>query len=184
MRPAPATALTCSIRVGLRIKAISLASWPKADAKLIDPAVEKSHDVIESTMRDIREIVKLLKDKKPTKVHIYIAPQWMFDAMNSIREAQLPMIVGDIMKHLMSNPDFRKHGKAVKSIVDRIAKENGLWDHSVSAKEEMTVLCDSSAYMKSELGLEIVVHDSTKPDYDPQNKARYALPGRVSLFIE
>ncbi len=163
---------------------VSLAPWPKADKRIIDPKVESAHDIVESTIHDIREIIRLLKDKKASKVHIYVAPQWMFDAMNGIREANLPIIVGEIMKHLMSNPDFRQHGKAVKSIVDRIAKENGLWGHSSSAKEESAVLHDSIQYMQNELGLEMVVHDSTKPDYDPQNKARFALPGRVSLFIE
>ena len=163
---------------------VSIAEWPKADKKLIDSSVEMTHEVVESTIRDIREIVKLLKDKEPKKVHIYVAPEWMFKAMSSIREANLPIIVGDIMKHLMSNEDFRKHGKQVKGIVDRIAKENGLWEHSSSSKNEMTALNDSIDYLKSELGIDVVVYGSTKPDYDPQNKARFALPGRVSLFLE
>ncbi|MHA2078652.1 MAG: hypothetical protein ACW99X_13755, partial [Candidatus Thorarchaeota archaeon] len=143
-----------------------------------------ANEVVESTIRDIREIMKLMKGKKPKKVHIYVAPEWMFKAMNSIRESSLPMIVGDIMKHLMSNEDFRKHGKQVKGIVDRIAKENGLWDHSSSSKNEMAALNDSVDHLKSELGIEVIIHSSTKPDYDPQNKARFALPGRVSLFLE
>jgi leucyl-tRNA synthetase len=163
---------------------ISTTDWPKPNKKLIDQEVETANEVVESTIRDIREIMKLMKGKKPKKVHIYVAPEWMFKAMNSIRESSLPMIVGDIMKHLMSNEDFRKHGKQVKGIVDRIAKENGLWDHSSSSKNEMAALNDSVDHLKSELGIEVIIHSSTKPDYDPQNKARFALPGRVSLFLE
>ncbi len=163
---------------------VSLAEWPKADKKLIDTDVEMAYEVVEATLHDIREIMKLLKGKKATKVHVYVAPQWMFDAMNGIRDANLQLVVGDIMKHLMSNPDFRQHGKDVKSIVDRISKENGLWDHSVSAKDETQVLNDSAGFISSEIGLEVVIHTSEKPDYDPQNKSRFALPGRVSLFIE
>jgi len=163
---------------------VSMAEWPKADKKLIDSSVEMAHDVIDSTIRDTREIMKLMKGKKPKKVHIYVAPEWMFKAMKSIREANLPIIVGDIMKHLMSNEDFRKHGKQVKGIVDRIAKENGLWEHSSSSKNEMAALNDSIDYLKSELGIDVVIYGSTKPDYDPKNKARFALPGRVSLFLE
>jgi leucyl-tRNA synthetase len=104
--------------------------------------------------------------------------------MNSIREANMPIIVGDIMKHLMSNEDFRKHGKQVKGIVDRIAKENGLWEHSSGSKNEMAALNDSVGHLKSELGIDVVIYSSEKPNYDPQNKARFALPGRVSLFLE
>ncbi|MHA2188240.1 MAG: leucine--tRNA ligase, partial [Candidatus Thorarchaeota archaeon] len=163
---------------------VSLAPWPDADKKLIDVDIQNAHDVIESTIHDIREIVRLLKGKKPKNVHVYVASEWMFEAMNSIRDANLPMIVGDIMKHLMSNPDFRKYGKQVKGIVDRIAKENGLWDHSRTAKHEMVTLTDSAEYIGSELNLNVHIHASETPDYDPQNKARFALPGRVSLYLE
>jgi leucyl-tRNA synthetase len=163
---------------------VSLADWPTSEKKFVTPSIEMAHEVVESTVQDIREIVKLLRDSKASIVHIYVAPEWMFKAMNSVREANLPIITGDIMKHLMSNEDFRKHGEQVKGIVDRIAKENGLWDHSSSAKEELAVLNDSAAFMGSELGLDVVIHSSEKPDYDPQNKARFALPGRVSLFLE
>ncbi|MFW9910078.1 MAG: leucine--tRNA ligase [Candidatus Thorarchaeota archaeon] len=163
---------------------VSLAEWPRADKSLIDSSVESAHQVVESTIHDIREIVRLLKGKKVSRVHVYVAPQWMFNAMNSIRQSKIPMIVGDIMKHLMASQEFRRYGKEVKILVDRIAKENGLWDHSSSSKEELATLRNVSSYISSEVGLQTVVHDSSKPEYDPQNKSRFALPGRVSLFIE
>lgn len=163
---------------------VSLSQWPISDKKLIDRNIEMAQQVVESTIRDIREITRLLKGKKVSTVHVYIAPEWMFAAMNSIREANIPTIVGDIMKHLMADEEYRKHGKEVKSIVDRIAKENGLWDHSASAKAEMAALVDSTQHIGKELKLNLIVHSSENPDYDPQNRARFALPGRVSLFLE
>ena len=162
----------------------SLAQWPKADSKLIDEEVETGFSVIENTIRDIREIKKLLKGKKTNSVHMYVAPQWMYNAMNNIRDAELPLIVGEIMKHLMSNPEFRKYGKEVKTIVDRITKENALWSHSSSASSEYDILNQSLNFIKSEIGLDAYIHSAEDVDYDPQNKAHYALPGRVSLFIE
>ncbi|MBD3404964.1 MAG: leucine--tRNA ligase [Candidatus Lokiarchaeota archaeon] len=163
---------------------VSLTDWPKADKKLIDSAVESSLEVVRNTLADVREITRLLKDKTPSKVYMYVAPQWMFDAMNSIEEANIPTIIGKIMKHLMSNPEFRKHGKEVKSIVDRIAKENGLWVHSESAKDEIQILEDSTSFLETELGLKVIIHSAEEPEYDPQNKARFALPGRPSLLLE
>ena len=163
---------------------VSLSSWPKPDKKLIDRNIENAHEVVESTIRDIREIKKLLKGKKATKIYIYVAPEWMFKAMSSIRKADIPTVVGPIMKHLMSDEEFRKHGNDVKKIVDRIAKENGLWDHSVSAKDEITALEDATSHIGNEFNLEVIIQSSEKPEYDPQNKARFALPGRVSLFLE
>jgi leucyl-tRNA synthetase len=163
---------------------VSLSAWPVPDKKLIDRNVEMSQQVVESTIRDVREIARLLKGKKPKKVYVYVAPEWMFKAMNSIRDANIPTIVGDIMKHLMANEEFRKHGKEVKAIVDRVSKENGLWDHSATSKDEMDALTDSASYMAKDLKLDVIVQDSEHPNYDPQNKARFALPGRVSLYLE
>jgi leucyl-tRNA synthetase len=163
---------------------VSLATWPRPDKKLIDKGVEMAQQVVDSTIRDIREITRLLKGKKAKTVHVYVAPEWMFRAMKSIRDANIPTIVGDIMKHLMANEEFRRHGKEVKTIVDRITRENGLWDHSGSSKDEMAVLLDSADYIGEELKVDVIVQDSEHPTYDPQNKARFALPGRVSLYLE
>jgi leucyl-tRNA synthetase len=163
---------------------VSLSPWPMADRKMVDRDIETAQQVVESTIRDIREISRLLKGKKAKTVYLYVAPEWMFKAMNSIRDANIPTIVGAIMKHLMADEEFRSHGKEVKGIVDRISKENGLWDHSANAKEEMAALLDSVGHMGRELKLQVVVQDSEKPTYDPQNKSRFALPGRVSLYLE
>jgi leucyl-tRNA synthetase len=163
---------------------VSLAPWPEVDNALMDSNLEMALEVVNSTIRDIREIMKLIKHQKPTKAHLYVAPQWMFDAMNKIRDDNLPLRTNEIMKALMSDEAFRKFGKQVKTIVDRISKENGLWDHSGSADDEFIVLSNSIDYMISELGVHVTVYPAENPSYDPQNKARLSLPGRVSIFLE
>jgi leucyl-tRNA synthetase len=163
---------------------VSLASWPKPDKKLISTSAEMAHHVVLSTMGDVREITKLLKGKKVKRVHVYVAPQIMFDVLNYIQKDNIEMVPGRMMQFIMRNSEFRAHGKQVTAVVDRIRKENGLWDHSATAAEEFAVLTDSVDYMSTELGLEVVVQKSESPEYDPQNKARFALPGRTSLFLE
>lgn len=163
---------------------VSFAPWPKADEQLIDQSIERSHHVVDATVRDIREIQKLLKEQKKDTVHVYIAEQWMFEALDMIRESDVSFVMSDMMKHLMSDPSIRKHGQDVKSIVDRIMKENGLWEYSSGSDEELEALQDSADYISNELGLNVFVHSADAPDYDPENKARFALPGRPSLFLE
>jgi leucyl-tRNA synthetase len=163
---------------------VSLAPWPEVDEKLIDSDLEMALEVVDSTIRDIREIMNLIKDQKPAKAHLYVAPQWMFAAMNKIRDDDIPLRVNEIMKALMSEKEFKKHGKQVKAIINRISKENGLWQHSVTAEDEYTILHDSADYIGSELDVEVFVYPAENPSYDPQNKARFALPGRVSIFLE
>jgi leucyl-tRNA synthetase len=163
---------------------VSLVQWPEVDESLVDSDLEIALEVVSSTIRDIREIMRLIKDQKPSKAHLYVAPQWMFAAMDKIRDDSLPLRVNEIMKTLMSDEAFKKHGKQVKTIVDRISKENGLWEYSASAEEEFAILSNSTDYIGSELGLEVFVYPADNPSYDPQNKARFALPGRVSIFLE
>ncbi|NWF96640.1 MAG: leucine--tRNA ligase [Candidatus Thorarchaeota archaeon] len=163
---------------------VSVAPWPMGDKKLIDSKAEAAQQVVEATIHDVREIVGLLRGRPISTAHLYVAPQWMFDAMESIRTADMPLIVGNLMKHLMSQDAYRAYGKEIKMLVDRIAKENGLWNHSDSAKSEKTTLEQSAGYMSTELGIKVVVHSAEHADYDPQSKARFALPGRVSIYLE
>ncbi|TFF67869.1 leucine--tRNA ligase [Candidatus Thorarchaeota archaeon] len=163
---------------------VSFADWPGADEELIDESIERSHHVVEATVRDIREIQKLLKSQQKESAHVYVAEQWMFEALGMVKGSDVSFVVGDLMKHLMSDPSMREHGQEVKSIVDRIVKENGLWEYSASSDEELEALQESAEYMSETLGLDVVVHPADAPDYDPENKARFALPGRPSLFLE
>ncbi len=163
---------------------VSLAQWPKADKKLIDPKIEEAFEVVAATISDIREVKSLLKNQTPTRVHIYVAPQWKFDVMNAIRNYDGPRVMGALMKLVMSNPEFKKHGKDVQSLVGKIAKEGRLWTHAADAREELEVLKSSAEYIQDEVGLETIVHDAESPDYDPKGKARHALPGKVSFLLE
>ncbi len=163
---------------------VSFAPWPEADEHLIDQSIERSHHVVDATVRDIREIQKLLKEQKKDAVHVYVAEQWMFEALDMIRDSDVSFVMNELMKHLMSDPSIRKHGQDVKSIVDWIMKENGLWEYSSSSDEELEALQDSADYISNGLGLDVFVHSADAPDYDPENKARFALPGRPSLFLE
>ncbi len=163
---------------------VSLASWPKSDKKMIDGRVERAFSVVESTVADIREILSLLKGKSAKRVYVYVAPQWKFDVLESIRQANLPLVMKDIMKHVMSNPEFRKRGKEVQALVTKISKEGSLWDHSATAKDEFEAISGSSDYIQSEVGLEVNVQWADRPEYDPAGRAKNALPGRVSLYIE
>ncbi|MFO7835660.1 MAG: leucine--tRNA ligase [Candidatus Thorarchaeota archaeon] len=163
---------------------VSLALWPEADNNLIDSLAEQAHGIVKRAIDDVKEIMKLLKDETPEQVHLYVSPQWKFDALDSVEKADLPIVTGKIMGHLMSQDQFRKHGGDVKKLVDRIVKENGLWDYSPSAEQELAVFKDTEDYMSAALDLEVQVYDAGNPDYDPKGKAEYALPGRPSLYLE
>ena len=52
---------------------VSLAKWPKFDAKKIDDELEKEEELVENLINDINNILKIVKDKK--KAFIYVIPK-------------------------------------------------------------------------------------------------------------
>jgi len=55
---------------------ISLSSWPKADEKKINDKFEKEEELIEGIIRDVNNIVKIIKDKgnSVSKLYLYTLP--------------------------------------------------------------------------------------------------------------
>ena len=48
--------------------------------------------------------------------------------------------------------------------------------------DEAAILNDSKAYLEEECGSEVIIH--TDDSYDPQNKARNAMPYKPAIFLE
>jgi leucyl-tRNA synthetase len=55
---------------------ISLADWPVCDEKKIDEKLEKAEQLVDNTISDTMNILKIIQDKgkKPKKVYIYVMP--------------------------------------------------------------------------------------------------------------
>ena len=54
---------------------VSLAEWPKADAALIDEEAERAEKLLEGTLKDVEEIIKVTK-AQPKKITLYTTPAW------------------------------------------------------------------------------------------------------------
>ena len=53
---------------------ISISDWPKYDAKKIDNNIEQQEQIIEKTIEDVRNILKIVKIQ-PKKVYFYLIPK-------------------------------------------------------------------------------------------------------------
>src|SRR3989344_2158715 len=57
---------------------VSLESWPKADESKINFELEKQEEIIEKTISDIQNIIKILKEKQnkePETIYLYVIPK-------------------------------------------------------------------------------------------------------------
>jgi leucyl-tRNA synthetase len=161
----------------------SMEAWPVFDDTVIDAKIEKSVEVVEQTIADIKEITGLLKGKRIHTAHIYTSPGWKYDAFQILVEAGAAPTVKDLMPLLMKDAKLKKRGKEVADLVQAIVKAGGFWTF-VDKTTELKALTENQDLIKAETGLTINVQDGDAPTSDPDNRAPNALPGRPALFLE
>ncbi len=165
------------------ISFVSLENWPIPDEKFIDENIEKAMEVVTQTINDIKEIKGLLKDKKIGTVHIFVSPDWKYNAFKKLIKANAPPTVKDLMPILMKDAKLKKRGKEINELVQAIAKAGGYWTF-VDKSTEKNVLTENRDLIQAETGLTVEIQDGDKPKKDPENRAAKALPGRPALFLE
>ncbi len=163
---------------------ISLSKWPEPDENYIDPQAELGQIIVENLINDIREIFKLIKKGNPQKAHIYLAPEWKYEVMKLISNYDGPLTIKEMMPYILKNENLKRYSKQITQILQKIVKENSVWTFLSSSSAEFQTFNDAKNYIASETGLEIFVYPSDNITYDPANKAKFALPGRPSIYLE
>lgn len=157
---------------------VSEAKWPEINEKFLDEKVEKSEEIIKTLISDINEIKKII-NKEVNEVHLYFAPEWkweIYDLANEIGKPDMGRIIGQsISKNLHDNK------KEVADFAKKITKEMTKTKY-IGKINEYSAIEKSKDYIESEIQSKITLHK--KPDYDPQNKARNAMPYKPAIYIE
>jgi leucyl-tRNA synthetase len=157
---------------------VSEASWPVADESLMSAEIEKSEDLVENIIKDIAHIKQMVKDEIE-KVHIYLAPDWKWELYKIADEVGKPDI-GQIMGRAIGAKIYDDK-KEIAMVAKKIGKEITKTRYIGKINEE-EILTDALDYIKEECGNEVVIH--TDDSYDPQNKARNAMPYKPAIFME
>jgi len=163
----------------------SLASWPVADASLIDERAEKAEDLLEKMLNDVQEIVNVTK-ARPSKITLYTTPAWKKEmlrlAVAAASGGKLDM--GALMKQAMADPAISKNKKDAPKYAQKLAKAA----HSLSAEalglDELQTLTREKEYLASAFGVPVEVYSADEPGADPKGKSKQAEPGRPAIYIE
>jgi len=163
----------------------SLASWPVAYPSLIDEQAERIEELLDRTLNDVEEILKVTKTT-PKKITLYTAPEWKTEmlslAMEFTRNEKLDM--GQLMKVAMANPVISEHKKDAPKYAQKLAKGAHALKASDLELDEFEVLSKEKAYLEKEFGAPVEVYSADEPKEDKLGKARQAEPGRPAIFIE
>ena len=157
---------------------VSEASWPEYSEELVSVEIEKSEELVENIIKDIAHIKQMVGDDVE-KVHIYLAPDWKWDLYKIADEVGKPDI-GQIMGKAIG-ANIYDDKKEIAMVAKKIGKEITKTRYIGKINEE-EILTDALDYIKEECGNEVIIH--TDDSYDPQNKAKNAMPYKPALFME
>ena len=169
----------------------SCASFPAADERMADPLAEFKEDVVRMVADDIGEILKVTRIS-PKRIVLYHAPCWKWDVFRMsvamARDGHLYM--SGLMKAAMEMPGMKEHSKELAKFAQKVVA-----DIPKAAREQLAryalpldegeMLADARDFYATEFGCQVQVFpadDSAR--YDPQDKARQAVPLRPAIFIE
>ena len=157
---------------------VSEAKWPEYNEELVSVEIEKSEDLVENIIKDIAHI-KQMVGEDVEKVHIYLAPDWKWDLYKIADEVGKPDI-GQIMGRAIG-AKIHDDKKEIAMVAKKIGKEITKTRY-IGKINESEILSDALDYIKEECGNEVIIH--TDDSYDPQNKAKNAMPYKPAIFME
>ena len=157
---------------------VSVAEWPEADESLISLEIEKSEELVQNLIKDINQI-KNMVGEDAEKVHIYLAPDWKWDLYKIANEVGKPDI-GQIMGRAIG-ANIYDDKKEIAAVAKKVGREMTKTKY-VGKINEAQIIDDALEYISNEVSSEIIVH--TDDSYDPQNKAKNAMPYKPAILIE
>ncbi|MBR0369648.1 MAG: leucine--tRNA ligase [Methanobrevibacter sp.] len=157
---------------------VSVAKWPEADESLISLEIEKSEELVQNLIKDINQIKKMVGEDAE-KVHIYLAPDWKWDLYKIASEVGKPDI-GQIMGRAIG-ANIYDDKKEIAAVAKKVGREMTKTKY-VGKINEAQIIDDALEYISNEVSSEVIVH--TDDSYDPQNKARNAMPYKPAILIE
>lgn len=169
---------------------VSEAQFPEYDEGLDSPIAEYGEDLIRNIIADSAQIIKVT-GIQPKKVVLYTASAWkrkVFGmAADLLSEGKLD--IPGLTKKCMAEEDLRKNGKAVSDLAKKTAA-----DYMRSTPDKMRPiveldetghLINAAEFISQDIGVTVeVLNADSEGIYDPQNKARTAIPGRPAIYIE
>ncbi len=157
---------------------VSVAEWPEVDESLISPEIEKSEELVQNLIKDINQIKKMVGEDAQ-KVHVYLAPDWKWDLYKIANDVGKPDI-GQIMGRAIG-ANIYDDKKEIAAVAKKVGREMTKTKY-VGKIDEAQIIDDALEYISNEVSSEVIVH--TDDSYDPQNKARNAMPYKPAILIE
>ena len=154
---------------------ISLASYPQFDKSLEDKHTEASEENIINLHETLRELILLVEKgsrKKAKKIHLYLAPEWKYELF---KDASSGKQIGELLRA----QKYAEHKFEIENMASKLRAIPGVL---LSRNKEFAVLEDAKMFFEKEFGVIFEIQKETT--FDPQNTAKFSLPGKPAVFVE
>jgi leucyl-tRNA synthetase len=152
-------------------KSIMLESWPSFNKEAVRLKEESAEDEIKNILKDVEEIKKLSKIKKPAKITIFVAPFWKYEVYNDVLQGM------DIKEIVAKHKGLEKE---VSAYVAKLKKKR-ITDELFLKGHELKHLEESKEFLEKELKTKVEIVSAEKIDHP---KALVAEPEKPGILIE
>jgi leucyl-tRNA synthetase len=166
------------------------SKYPEAKDEEIDPRAEAAETLLQSTLADVREILKVTRIA-PKRLALYVAPEWKLSVHEVARDLanQGGLSMNILMEKALARPGMRERAKDVAAYAKQVAEE---LQHArveelerFGSVDEFAMFRENSHFLAKELGVQVDVFRADDPDlWDPSKKALRAVPGRPAIYLE
>lgn len=160
------------------------------DAGEISASAEYGEEFIRELMSDVTQIRKVT-DVEAKTIVLYTTSSWKTNVMRMgidlMENGKLD--IPTLTKQCMADENLRKNGKAVtefvKKVVTDLTRSSSEQKRMIIDTNEYDLLSSATDFLKEELDAEVKVFSADDEGiYDPQNKAKAAVPGRPAIYLE
>jgi len=166
------------------------ARYPEAIAAEVDPRAEAAEALLQSTLSDVREILKVT-GIAPKRLALYTAPAWKVRVHRIARDLakQGPIPMNGLMERVLAEPGMRERAKEVAAFAKNVAED---LRHArpddldrFGSVDEFAMFRENLGFLAKELRATVDVFRADDPKrWDPSKKADHAVPGRPAIYLE
>jgi len=173
---------------------VAKASWPEADPSVSDLSADQAESLVRQTLEDTSEILKAT-GLGAKRVVYYTAADWkwkIFLKAHQYYDRMEAGAQGDFIRDVMSEPEFRKLGKASAEYAGKMIRQMRQSPPELRKErmgsgqlQEKMVLQEAVEFFSTELKAKVEVWgEDDSGTYDPKGRARLAEPYRPAIFVE
>jgi len=171
---------------------ISLADWPVYDEKKVNVEAEETESLVKNVLDDTSNILRATK-MVPKEIYYYSAASWKWKVYLTAlkKSASGNIVIGDLMKELMADPELKtvagkvaKFARGITEEINRMPEDMKQKQLQIGALNEAKLLGKAETFFGREFNAKIHTYgEDDQQIHDPQKKAGLARPYRPAIYI-